>query len=93
MVEIFFSGSTAQAGLYVLRCTCLIYITVARHQQESLQNILPKLVEIQSILLASIVGAGIKKKYLRAYRMVNNFLNLYSSNDCEDNNNFNVHLL
>ncbi|GJQ71586.1 hypothetical protein Trydic_g11289 [Trypoxylus dichotomus] len=64
------TASTAQSCVYILQSTCLIYTTVAQHQKDRLQNILLKLVEIQSILLTSIAGAGVKKKYIKAYRML-----------------------
>lgn len=70
----FFSASTAQSCLYLLQSTCVIYINVFQHQNDILQNILPKLVEIQSILLTSVAAAGLQKKYLKAFKMVRLFL-------------------
>lgn len=65
-----YSASTAQACLYLLQSTCVVYVTVSRHETDSLQNIMSKLVEIQSVLLTNIAGAGVNKKYVKAYRMV-----------------------
>ncbi|XP_022916125.2 stalled ribosome sensor GCN1 [Onthophagus taurus] len=58
--------STSKNCLYLLRSTCILYEYASKSDRELLQMVLPKLVEIQSILYTSIASIGTNKRTSKA---------------------------
>lgn len=66
----FFRTNTCQTGLYALHWSCLILTVGWKVNQSIFQTHLSQIIEIQALLLSTVVAAGIEKRSTKAFNLV-----------------------
>jgi hypothetical protein len=67
--------NTCQTGLYALHWSCLVLTVGWKVNQSTLQKHISQLIEIQALLLTTVVAAGIEKRSIKAFNLLNNSWN------------------
>ncbi|XP_044264698.1 eIF-2-alpha kinase activator GCN1-like [Tribolium madens] len=68
--------NTCQTGLYALHWSCLVVTVGWRvNQNNVLETHLSQIIEVQSVLLTTVVAAGIEKRSTKAFNLLNNLWN------------------
>lgn len=66
----FFRTNTCQTGLYALHWSCLLVTVGWKVNQSVFQTHLSQIIEIQALLLTTVVAAGIEKRSTKAFNLV-----------------------
>lgn len=73
----FYRTNTAQNTLFPLSWSCLLLVNGTKLKNDELKKEIQQLVQVQAVLLTSVVAAGNEKISQKAFNMVSFFSNYY----------------